>query len=635
MILLAVAYAIATIDIRTHDGRVLRNVELSRVDVGGMTTAELDAAIDHINSLVEDAPVFIETPEALYQINADRLGLHLDRDATRNAVLNAGRDRTQATAPFRWFGSFFSPVHVKASLTLDPVAAEAGLAAVSKTISVEPGKPTMSVVNGRLELRPGEPGKILDVPLLLADLSDALPDEPGAPINVAAYTTTDAVVDVEIQALVDRLNGFTTEPIEFVLADQTYPMPPIAFRSMVELVLDGPEPRARIDAMWFYEWINAAAGIGIGEVDTTSLVVDGSQIRLPQSNSSRCCTAETADLVLGRVLANNKRIELEPIVDDLTPLVELGIGELVGEFTTNHPAGQDRVVNIQRMADIVRGAMIEPGGSFSLNGYVGERTTSKGFVPAGVIYNGEFTDDVGGGVSQFATTLFNAAFFGGLDIDRYQAHSIYIDRYPYGREATVNWPGIDLVITNPTDYPIVIWTEYTANSITVKLFGTAVVTGDQTDQTTEAVDECTRVRTERTRTWFDGSTDVDRFVAVYQPEEGLGCDGLPTVPPPECGPDELLVDTTNNGFGDTCAPLAEICPPPGFPVDDNNDGLMDTCELRDCPTEAIPTDTDGDGQSDACVFPTPTPEPNPEPTPTPDAGSADPTPEPTGDGSGS
>src|SRR5690606_29751454 len=93
----------------------------------------------------------------------------------------------------------------------------------------------------------------------------------------------------------------------------------------------------------------------------------------------------------------------------------LGIRELVGEFTTRYPAGQPRVVNIKRIAELTRGVIIEPGATFSVNDFVGRRTVDKGFVSAGVIQNGVFQDDVGGGISQFATTLFNAAFFGGLD----------------------------------------------------------------------------------------------------------------------------------------------------------------------------------------------------------------------------
>ena len=284
------------------------------------------------------------------------------------------------------------------------------------------------------------------------------------------------------------------------------------------------------------------------------------------------------------------------------------------------------------MADIVRGALLDPGETFSLNGYVGPRTIDGGFISAGVIYNGEFTEDVGGGVSQFATTLFNAAFFAGLDIVEYQAHSIYIDRYPYGREATVNWPGVDLKVRNPTDHPVLIWTEYTPSSITVKLFGTATVIGKQTDQTTEPVGECTRVRTERTRTWVDGSTEIDTVGATYQPAEGVGCDGRPTVPPPVCSEDEALIDTSGDGFGDTCETIERICPPETVPTDLDGDGDIDVCNTRECPPETIPTDTNGDGQVDTCILPEPTPEPTAEVTPEPTAEpGGDATPEPTTD----
>ena len=56
---------------------------------------------------------------------------------------------------------------------------------------------------------------------------------------------------------------------------------------------------------------------------------------------------------------------------------------------------------------------------FPLTRLLGKRTRDKGFVEAGVIVNGELTEDVGGGISQFATTFFQAAFYGGLDIVQY------------------------------------------------------------------------------------------------------------------------------------------------------------------------------------------------------------------------
>jgi len=417
LLLLAAAYAVATIDIRNHDGRVLRGVSLGDVDVSGMTVEELNAEFDRINDVVQTAPVYIETttfvggsegvetPGPAYQIDAERLGLTIDRRSTQAAVLSAGREGSGVLGPIGWLQSIFSSREVDVALRLDPVAAEAGLAAVSKTISVQPGEPTLVLQNGRLELEAGAAGRILDVEQLERDLSASLPIEPGEEIFVDAVTTTESGIDVEIQALIDQINGATRGDIEFLVNGRSVSARREEFRSWVELDLTGDEPAARLNDERMFPWINAAAGIAQGDIDTRALIVDGSQVRLPAANAALCCDPAIADEVFNAVLDGETSITLSLLEDDVTPLVELGISELVGEFTTEHPPGEDRVINIQRMADIVRGAVIEPGGSFSLNNYVGERTTANGFVPAGVIANGVFTDDVGGGVSQFATTL--------------------------------------------------------------------------------------------------------------------------------------------------------------------------------------------------------------------------------------
>jgi len=164
----------------------------------------------------------------------------------------------------------------------------------------------------------------------------------------------------------------------------------------------------------------------------------------------------------------------------------LHITEMVSSFTTHHPCCAPRVRNIHKIADTVDGAIVKPGATFSLNGFVGPRTPEKGYVMAPMIYDGEFKDDTGGGVSQFATTIFNAAFFGGYRFETYQSHSYYISRYPPGREATVSWPRPDLAFTNNTNEGILIKTAYDETSVTVTLYGDKegkTVTAEATDRT--------------------------------------------------------------------------------------------------------------------------------------------------------
>ena len=261
-------------------------------------------------------------------------------------------------------------------------------------------------------------------------------------------------------------------------------------------------------------------------------MIDGAPILIGSQDGTVCCEADSPARILAALRQGAATVEVALSVTHPTLTTEqaqaYGIVEEVGqpdEFgpTTNHAAGEPRVTNIHRIADIIRGHVIKPGETFSVNDYVGERTVEKGFVDAPVIYNGNFEHDVGGGVSQFATTAFNAALFAGLEFGEYQSHSIVISRYPKGHEATISYPHPDLQIKNPTPYGVLLWPTYTDSSITVHLYSTHYVDVTLGDPTSKAQGNCTRWTTPRTRTYVDGHTDQDSVFAVYRPGEGINC----------------------------------------------------------------------------------------------------------------
>ena len=145
----------------------------------------------------------------------------------------------------------------------------------------------------------------------------------------------------------------------------------------------------------------------------------------------------------------------------------------MGSYTTPYSPGEPRVTNIRRASQILNGTIIPPHGTLSLNQTLGERTLDRGFVAAPMLADGLHVDSVGGGVSQVATTLFNAAFFAGFALDAHTAHQLYIDRYPLGREATISWPTPDLVITNNWDASALIKVVNSSDSITVSIYSTS------------------------------------------------------------------------------------------------------------------------------------------------------------------
>ena len=161
-----------------------------------------------------------------------------------------------------------------------------------------------------------------------------------------------------------------------------------------------------------------------------------------------------------------------------TDAKKLGIKQVTGQFTTYFPYLPYRNVNIGRAAALINGTVLKPGEIFSLNQVVGERTKANGFTEGYIIKDGRFRKELGGGVSQSATTTFNAMFFAGLKDVFHKPHGLYIDRYPAGREATVAWPSLDLKFQNDTKYGVLVQayvvkgTPSSRGSITVRMWST-------------------------------------------------------------------------------------------------------------------------------------------------------------------
>jgi vancomycin resistance protein YoaR len=319
-----------------------------------------------------------------------------------------------------------------------------------------------------------------------------------------------------------------------VVGDTTASLSAGKMRSHLVSTVEDGVMSVTMDMGAFQKEVEAAFPDPIGEFVAPELeVVDGVVVvRQPGRPAPVCCSEESMEAAARSYLDGGQTFYLlDTRPDDDEQVVAWADGsqvsEVVSEFTTNHPCCESRVTNIQTMADFMQGKYLIPGETLSMNEYVGPRTADKGYVAAGAIRGGYMTEELGGGVSQFITTLFNAAFYGGLDLDVYQSHSIYFSRYPFGREATLSNPNPDLQITNSTDYPVLIWPTYTDNSITVTLYSTKNVEVEELEQRVTRRNQCTYSEIDRQRTFSDGRVEVDTIVANYRPDDGLDCNGRP------------------------------------------------------------------------------------------------------------
>jgi vancomycin resistance protein YoaR len=529
VVVVALLFAAWAVDSPPGD-RVVRNVELAGRSVGGLSQARLAVAVDGVADRYAGATVRVETPDGDVEIAGDRLGLALDEEATVDAVLDVGRDDPVLLRPFSWLASFFSPRDAPVVVAVDEIMVRQVLAEEDPTDRQPPVEPTLQSAEGRIEVVPGKDGRgLVPAEVVAAIQAAARSGERPIVVEVEPGTVEPRFSVEDAEALAEEARALTADPLPVSAAGTRKDVPAETLRSWVvsvpnpdALVLDFDRVRVLEDL------VEMLSDVGKPPVDAGFRVEGGAVVAVAGSTRRGGWADRAAEMVI-EALRSGATAPVDLPLRTLEPertLEEaqaLGVREPVGQFTTNFQPGQSRVTNIHRMADLTRGVVIEPGGTFSVNGHVGERTRAKGFTLGGFINRGVLEEAIGGGVSQYATTLFNAAFFGGLDFVEYQSHSLYISRYPYGREATLSFPKPDLIIENTTPHGVLIWPTYTDSSITVTLYSTRYATGEQTGQRESSAGNCTRVTTERTRRYVDGRTEVDTVSATYRPAEGVDC----------------------------------------------------------------------------------------------------------------
>jgi vancomycin resistance protein YoaR len=570
LVVLVIAWAVDT-----SSGGVRRNVTLDGEDIGNQSEAELAASVADLAERWEDAPVEVvalpaedeptpaegepapaegdaesveptgpddderdPTDRRSYRTTAAELGLSVDEDRTVERALDVGDDAFVLLRPFDWAASFLRQREAPVVFRVSQDQVATSVVAIEGEDRVPATEPTVELVDGEFRVVPGRPGVGIDP----ADVAEALPEAAaaratsGAPIRVEVRRQPIPPLgsDAEAAAAAASAEALVAEPVEIQTSAGARAVSSERLRTWVTLST-APDGTVAVDldptrvGPGLRDLFEDIAG---GPVDARFTIEGGRPVIIPEQTGKVCCADDSSSRIITALRAGTRAVALDLV--DAAPsftaaeAAGLGIVEEVGAPdafgpTTRHACCESRVENIHRIADLIRGVVIKPGETFSVNDHVGRRTVAKGFTEGGAISGGRFTTGIGGGISQFATTFFNAALFAGLDFGEYQSHSLYISRYPRGREATLSFPHPDLQIKNTTPYGVLVWPTYTDTSITVHLYSTRNVEVNVGEPSPSPAGNCTRWTVPRTRTYADGRVVQDSVFARYRPREGVNC----------------------------------------------------------------------------------------------------------------
>lgn len=496
LLLAALAFAIAWVAIALalragYAGQVLPGTEVAGVDLGGMSAVDTERELAGL----EPGAVTLSHGQRRFTIEGREVGFRIDIPSTVERALQAGRDG----GLLDWLAGPWLPWSrrdVEAAHEFDSRRLEAEIAAITAEVDREAFGGALSIDPSslRIEVKAPRTGRMVDRTSTAAAVLASLHrggDTVTLPVRRRPAPTLAAV-----RAVARRAEAYLGSPLR--LLGPTGPtrltpsrlasilaVEPLAGKSgrpRVRLGVD-PERLARLVEELAVESDRVARNARIRAPATMTLVDQQfnftwrqrpAKVQLRPAHAGRSLPRRAAaEAIAAAVRAERHTVMLptRPVEPALSTRAARKVTSLIGTFTTYFPCCEPRVTNIRLIAEAVDGIVVAPGEQFSLNAVAGPRTTAKGYVPAPYISDGELIDSVGGGVSQFSTTIFNAAYFAGLEIDSRQPHSWYISRYPPGREATLDYPTIELLWTNDTAAPVLVRSSTTDTSVTVSLYG--------------------------------------------------------------------------------------------------------------------------------------------------------------------
>jgi vancomycin resistance protein YoaR len=477
-------------DLVINSGSMPRGVTVAGVRVGGLG---LDEAEQRLHTEIDprtQQPIQVSVGEARSEIDPAAAGLAIDWDATMD---EAG---SQPLNPITRITSFFSEREVGVVTRSDGEALNAALEELSPIVDKAP-------VEGSVRFDATEPvpvdplpGQKLDVPAAAGVLQNEW--AVGLPVALPLTVLPPSTTPEDVIAAIDQVaRPAVSGPVEMIgEGGSTGTVTPEVIASALTFRADAGNLVPEINATVVTDALKPQLAESERPGRDASLDFSSGRPVVVPSQDGRGVDYETSLAPLLDVLTGAGEREITAVYGDqpaeLTTeeLNALGITGVVGEFTTGGFAA-DSGRNIKRAAEQINGMIVKPGETFSLNQATAPRNASNGYVEAGIISDGHPSRGIGGGVSQIATTLYNAAYFAGMVDVGHKEHSFYISRYPAGREATVFEGSIDLKFRNDNPTGVLIQTVWTPSSLTVRLYGTKVyevtsTPGPRTNPTTPA-----------------------------------------------------------------------------------------------------------------------------------------------------
>lgn len=451
--------------------RVPRGTTVAGVTIGSMSAPDAKAALNEALASVTEGPLAVSVETIESSLDPKEAGLEFDADATVDPLVGF------TLAPQRMWNHVIGSGAVAPVTSVDEEKLSRALFVLGEDFHVEPVDATIEFVDAKPETTPSQTGIELDADAA-ADVISQNWLTGASPLELPSTTVAPVINDAEVaRAVEDDAKPLISAPISVAVDDARKDLKPELLASAARFTPQGTTMKMEVDPDVLADYLrDEIPKIERAPKDAKiELTGDGPKIT-PDKPGTKIDTKKLASDVLQAAREGVRTVTLnfEETEAELTKadVEALGIKERISEFSTPITNEVVRTNNLKVGAKAISGVIVMPGETFSLIDTLGPITAENGYGAAGMIINGVLKDRLGGGLSQVATTLYNAAFFAGMEDVEHKPHSQYISRYPEGREATIAVPQIDLKFRNDSDHGVMIDSWVSDGQMHVVFWGT-------------------------------------------------------------------------------------------------------------------------------------------------------------------
>lgn len=468
-------------------GRIHPGVTVAGVAVGGMNQPEAVSTIQSGIAPLLAEPIVVTASGQDWNLTAEQVGASVDASSLASQAYSIGRNDGFLGSLGARIGAWFGRESIALAVEADEARISAFLLDATTAVGTPPVDASVEVSGTNVTLVPPTAGTGIDTGVARAAILTAF----GSKERTVALvlTTREAAISEEAaRAAYDAARQMVSAPLTLTYDKKKWDVPAttiggwLAFRSSaasgsveassatLELYLDSAEVSATV--------VPLVKEVGKLATDATFKVSSGKVTVVPSQDGLGLDSEDLATSLMKTLTGTGERtvaLPMKRVEPELTTekAKALGISQRLSTFTTTFSSSnKPRVNNIHTLADALDGTLVGPGEVFSFNETIGQRTAEKGYQEANAIVNGKLVPQLGGGICQMGTTIFNTVFFSGLPVVERHNHSLYISHYPKGRDATVSWAGPDFKFRNDTENWVLVATAYTNSSVTVSLYGT-------------------------------------------------------------------------------------------------------------------------------------------------------------------